>query len=639
MAPAISTLRSEAETIFRPAARAFLVGYLLDALPTLFKQILRYILIHVRNFRKIRKRIILERTPIDTAKYHDRAPDVASDNQTSLYADGIAPAIQQFPTLLKSMGHAALTAFGRDGVAFACAMAMVGTSIMDMAINDVMYRTGLLRNRTRLEKKSVFSTFISAATASSLALYTIQKAAVGADHDALKSRIGLSNPFRRKSLGVPTPLAPGGHFLARFTSLSVPVTPHGRGSRSPTEKSVLQRDPSLTSIEEGQVTQQVPAGKLGHASPTIDLSLLALVRAMDTLVRATPLLFAVPIRAGVARGPAAGMKADTPRNRALIARQGIIRRLLVKVVAALQNQAEGLTFVVACAIIMFNWFYHPERLPPSYVKWISNLASMDHRALEGLRAVRFDDEFAYGKKDTPPAGVDLLSSLSETMGHPYSWGDVTRLPKNAHEARQMKKKSDEEAIKARAAGRSAPEPYILEGCVGPRGQGKMGGVPCEVIHCGVGGGNCYKNAIYRFLRAWKVCLGIYIPVHLLPRLIFGPGQFRKQPVESIAKVLKGSMRSATFLSTYIASIWFMVCVGRSLLLPRLFPSVSFNYWDAGLGPIMGSWTCGWSVFIEEKRKRAEMALYVAPRALFALAEMARPGWLSQGQKTALQAER
>lgn len=83
----------------------------------------------------------------------------------------------------------------------------------------------------------------------------------------------------------------------------------------------------------------------------------------------------------------------------------------------------------------------------------------------------------------------------------------------------------------------------------------------------------------------------------------------------------------------------MVCVGRSLLLPRLFPSVSFNYWDAGLGPIMGSWTCGWSVFIEEKRKRAEMALYVAPRALFALAEMARPGWLSQGQKTALQAER
>jgi hypothetical protein len=134
-------------------------------------------------------------------------------------------------------------------------------------------------------------------------------------------------------------------------------------------------------------------------------------------------------------------------------------------------------------------------------------------------------------------------------------------------------------------------------------------------------------------------MGIYIPVHLLPRLLFNPRQFAKNPIDAIQKVLMGSARSASFLATFIASIWFMVCLGRTLFLPRLFPSVSHRFWDSGLGPLMGSFACGFAIFIEEKRKRAEMALYVAPRALYACAEMLRPGWLSNGESGAVWAER
>ena len=83
----------------------------------------------------------------------------------------------------------------------------------------------------------------------------------------------------------------------------------------------------------------------------------------------------------------------------------------------------------------------------------------------------------------------------------------------------------------------------------------------------------------------------------------------------------------------------VIGVGRTLVLPRLFPHVSYDYWDSGLGPWMGSMVCGLSVFIEQKRKRAEMALYVAPRALFAVAEAFKPGWLSQSERSALRAER
>lgn len=76
-----------------------------------------------------------------------------------------------------------------------------------------------------------------------------------------------------------------------------------------------------------------------------------------------------------------------------------------------------------------------------------------------------------------------------------------------------------------------------------------------------------------------------------------------------------------------------------MVLPRLLPGVSHSFWDRGLGPLMGSFVCGLAIFIEERRKRAEMALYVAPRALYVLAEMARPGWLSQGKQGAIWAER
>jgi hypothetical protein len=152
--------------------------------------------------------------------------------------------------------------------------------------------------------------------------------------------------------------------------------------------------------------------------------------------------------------------------------------------------------------------------------------------------------WSYGNKETTPAATDLLGALSESLGHPYSWGDPSQLASSRTHAQSLKRK----ALATRTE-------FVYQDAAGRRGKGQLAGLPCEVVHCGVGGSNCYKNALYRFLRAYKVCLGIYIPVHLLPRLIFGPGQFKKKPSETILKVLKGSMRSAAFLSTFVSSIW------------------------------------------------------------------------------------
>ena len=216
---------------------------------------------------------------------------------------------------------------------------------------------------------------------------------------------------------------------------------------------------------------------------------------------------------------------------------------------------------------MWSWFYAPERLPPTYVKWITNLATMDERLLLALRSIRTGKphRWDYGSPDNTPQSVELLGSLAESLGHPYEWGDPSHLPEDAPKARRMVQAAKESNARARAEGRevvvdphrpAGGEPgYVLAGAAGPRGRGKMGGIPCEIVHCGVGGSSCLANAGLRWIRGWKVCMGIYVPVHLLPRLLFNPKQFTKEPVTAVTKVLTGSARSASFLASYIASIW------------------------------------------------------------------------------------
>src|SRR5262245_60705686 len=84
----------------------------------------------------------------------------------------------------------------------------------------------------------------------------------------------------------------------------------------------------------------------------------------------------------------------------------------------------------------------------------------------------------------------------------------------------------------------------------------------------------------------------------------------------VAATLLGALRSATFLSVYVTLYWFTVCFTRSLVLPRVFPKISHDFWDGPYGAIFaGCLMCGSSVWIENGRRRGEMALFVMPRAL------------------------
>ncbi|KAJ2960487.1 hypothetical protein NQZ79_g4092 [Umbelopsis isabellina] len=226
-----------------------------------------------------------------------------------------------------------------------------------------------------------------------------------------------------------------------------------------------------------------------------------------------------------------------------------------------------IVFVLACTEIMFSWFFAPTRLPRSYDNWISRMAAMDQRLLEALRMIRTGD-FVYGNYTEKSS---LLIKYCEDIGLPISYGD-------------------------------------------PR----TGRIHCEIVHDGFPGG-CEGNALRRFARGFSQAFMIYLPVHLLPPLLFRRKKTLENPIDSAIHILKAAMRSSTFLATFIALTWYGVCLTRTRVGHQLF-NINQAKLDNTLAPLVGCMMCGFSLLIENKHRRGEMALYVAPRAIYSLME-------------------
>lgn len=106
----------------------------------------------------------------------------------------------------------------------------------------------------------------------------------------------------------------------------------------------------------------------------------------------------------------------------------------------------------------------------------------------------------------------------------------------------------------------------------------------------------------------------YSQVHVLPILLTRPRRLTR--AHNIVKTLFSATRSAAFLSSFVSSIWIAVCLTRTLVLARLLPWLSHDFWDGPYGcAFMGTLVCGGSIWIEQGRRRGEMALYVLPRAI------------------------
>lgn len=221
--------------------------------------------------------------------------------------------------------------------------------------------------------------------------------------------------------------------------------------------------------------------------------------------------------------------------------------------------ADAGAFAASSAIVMWAWFYLPERLPRSYGKWIGDIAKVDSRLIEALRRVR-RGQFVYGN-DTGQA--PLLESMCRDYGWPLEWG--------------------------------SPDKTIP--------------IPCEMVHMDCGP-NCEFHAFMRFVRTLKVACATYIPLQLVFR-------FRAlKSRQSLVRALTDALQSSAFLSAFVTLFYYSVCLARTRLGPKLFDlkTVTRQMWDSGLCVGAGCVMCGWSILAEKPRKRQELALFVTPRA-------------------------
>ncbi|KAJ7169894.1 hypothetical protein C8R46DRAFT_216928 [Mycena filopes] len=92
---------------------------------------------------------------------------------------------------------------------------------------------------------------------------------------------------------------------------------------------------------------------------------------------------------------------------------------------ALRTQIDSFVFWACSARIMWCFFYEPQRLPRSYVKWIGTLAGLDSRLLEALRVIRAK-EWSY--LTGSPSHSHLLTTYARDLGHPAAWGDPSGPP-------------------------------------------------------------------------------------------------------------------------------------------------------------------------------------------------------------------
>lgn len=221
--------------------------------------------------------------------------------------------------------------------------------------------------------------------------------------------------------------------------------------------------------------------------------------------------------------------------------------------------ADSAVFAASAAVVMWAWFYSPERLPRSYEKWIGEVAKVDERLIEALRRAR-RNIFVYGK-DTGQA--PLLESMCKDFDWPIEWGDPSK---------------------------TVP-------------------IPCEMVHMGCGP-NCEKHAVSRFMRTFKFACATYIPLQVA---------FRFRSMKSMAsfqRAISDALRSSSFLAAFVTLFYYSVCLSRTRLGPRLFDgkTVTPQMWDSGLCVGAGCAMCGWSILVEHAKKRQEIALFVAPRA-------------------------
>lgn len=135
--------------------------------------------------------------------------------------------------------------------------------------------------------------------------------------------------------------------------------------------------------------------------------------------------------------------------------------------------------------------------------------------------------------------------------------------------------------------------------------------------------SCIDCNFRRFFTRFRFMLPVYGALHLIPMLVFRRHQVAKEPLRMLLKAGWGITRSCSFLGIFVVIYQSLFCMRSQVMDSKLTPGWlqailrrKENFW------LIGFMTC-FSLFAEEKRRRAELAMYCLPRALESAWSVAR----------------
>ena len=129
------------------------------------------------------------------------------------------------------------------------------------------------------------------------------------------------------------------------------------------------------------------------------------------------------------------------------------------------------------------------------------------------------------------------------------------------------------------------------------------------------GPSCEYHALSRFARSFTFAMKTYLPLQLFLRV-----RSTTLSAQSLLDAVRTAAQSSAFLGAFVALFYYGVCLARTRVGPKTFSlrTITPQMWDSGLCVLAGCLACGWSILLEKRSRRQEIAFFVTPRALSTL---------------------
>ncbi|KAI8048667.1 hypothetical protein BDF22DRAFT_761422, partial [Syncephalis plumigaleata] len=220
----------------------------------------------------------------------------------------------------------------------------------------------------------------------------------------------------------------------------------------------------------------------------------------------------------------------------------------------------ALLFMAACSQTMYAYMMKPNTLPPDFYRFMVKAARVPDPIL------RYNAHNVMHGYVDPAKGLELIKRYKHTPGNLERVANMSSTP---------------------------------------------GPLTCALIH--PHNDSCTWSGIEWWLRVFQMISPVYVSLNFAPMLTLRLFKFIKEPLPLLRKALFNTLRSSTFLATYVASFLTFICLHRNTV-EWIRKLTGRRLADSKLLVYLFGWLNGFAIFIEHPTRRVELGLYVLPKA-------------------------